>query len=42
MENWRVAIISVASTLGIVIIILFLIAIIQTGAIEVVKEELKN
>ena len=40
MENWRVAIISVASTLGIIIIILFLIAIIQTGAIEVVKEEL--
>ena len=40
MENWRVAIISVASTLGIIIIILFIIAIIQTGAIEVVKEEL--
>ncbi|HIT38228.1 MAG TPA: hypothetical protein IAB59_07125 [Candidatus Onthousia faecipullorum] len=40
MNNKQVAIVSVASTLGILIILAFIIAIIQTGTVEVIKEEL--
>lgn len=39
-ENWRVAVISVASTLVVLIILAIVISIIQAGVIEVVKEEL--
>lgn len=40
MNNKQVAIISVASTLGILIILAFIIAVVQTGTAEVIKEEL--
>ena len=40
MENWKVAVISVASTIAIIIIIIFIAAAIQSGVIEVIKEEL--
>ena len=40
MNNKQVAIISVVSTLGILIILAFIIAVVQTGTAEVIKEEL--
>ena len=40
MNNKQVAIISVANTLGILIILAFIIAVVQTGTAEVIKEEL--
>lgn len=40
MNNKQVAIISVASTLGTLIILAFIIAIIQTGTAEVIIEDL--
>lgn len=40
MNNKQVAIVSVASTLGILIILAFIIAVVQTGTAEVIKEEL--
>lgn len=40
MENWRVALISVLVTLAVLIVLAFIIAIIQTGTAEVIKESL--
>ena len=40
MNNKQVAIISVASTLGILIILAFIIAVVQTGTAEVIKDSL--
>ena len=40
MENWRVALISVLVTLVVLIVLAFIIAVIQTGTAEVIKEEL--
>lgn len=40
MNNKQVAIVSVASTLGILIILAFIIGVIQTGTAEVIKNEL--
>lgn len=40
MNSKQVAIGSVASTLGILIILAFIIAVVQTGTAEVIKEEL--
>ena len=40
MENWRVALISVLITISVLIILAFIIAVIQTGTAEVIKEEL--
>lgn len=40
MENWRVAILSVIITLAVLIVIVFIIAIIQTGTAEVIKDSL--
>lgn len=40
MNNKQVAIVSVATTLGILIILAFMIAVVQTGTAEVIKEEL--
>ena len=40
MESWRVALISVLVTLAVLIVLAFIIAIIQTGTAEVIKEEL--
>lgn len=40
MNNKQVAIVSVAITLGILIILAFIIAIIQTGTAEVIKDEI--
>ena len=42
MNNKQVAIISVANTLGILIILAFIIAVVQTGTAEVIKEEIKD
>lgn len=42
MENWKVAVISVASTVAVMIIILVIAAIIQSGIIDVVKEEIEK
>ena len=40
MNNKQVAIISVVSTLGILIILAFIIAVVQTGTAEVIKDSL--
>ena len=40
MENWRIALLSVIITLAVLILLAFIIAIIQTGTAEVIKEEL--
>ena len=40
MEGWRVALISVLVTLAVLIVIAFIIAIIQTGTAEVIKDSL--
>lgn len=40
MENWRVALISVLVTLAVLIVLTFIIAIIQTGTAEVIKDSL--
>lgn len=42
IEGWRVAVISSAITLGIVIIIIFTIAVIQTGTVESIKEAIEE
>ncbi len=39
MENWRVAVLSVASTLAIEIIIIMIIAVIQSGVISAIEED---
>lgn len=40
IESWRVALISVLVTLVVLIVLAFIIAVIQTGTAEVIKEEL--
>ena len=40
MEKWRVALISVLVTLVVLIVLAFIIAIIQTGTAEVIKDSL--
>ena len=40
MEKWRVALISVLVTLAVLIALAFIIAVIQTGAAEVIKDSL--
>lgn len=40
LESWRVALISVLVTLVVLIVLAFIIAVIQTGTAEVIKEEL--
>lgn len=40
MENWRVAILSSAITVAVILVIVFINLFIQSGVIEVIKEEL--
>ena len=40
MEGWRISLISILVTLVVLIILAFIIAIIQTGTAEVIKEDL--
>ena len=40
MESWRVALISVLVTLAVLIVLAFIIAVIQTGTVEVIKDSL--
>ena len=40
LEGWRVALISVLVTLAVLIVLAFIIAIIQTGTAEVIKDSL--
>lgn len=40
MESWRVALISVLITIAVLIILAFIIAVIQTGTAEVIKDSL--
>ena len=40
MEKWQIALISVLSTIAVLIILLIAMAIVQSGVIEVIKEEL--
>lgn len=40
MENWRVALISILCTLVVIIMVILISAIVQSGVIEVIKEEL--
>ncbi len=42
MENWRVAVLTAASTIAVMIIILVIAAVIQSGVIDVVKEEMEK
>ena len=40
MENWRVAILSSAITVAVILVIVLINLFIQSGIIEVIKEEL--
>lgn len=40
MENWRIALLSVIITLAVLILLAFIIAVIQTGTAEVIKDSL--
>ena len=40
MEKWQVALISVLVTLVVLIVLAFIIAVIQTGTAEVIKDSL--
>ena len=40
MECWRIALLSVIITLALLIVLAFIIAIIQTGTAEVIKDSL--
>lgn len=40
MENWRVAILSSAITVAVILVIVLINLFIQSGVIEVIKEEL--
>lgn len=40
MESWKVALISVLVTLAVLIALAFIIAVIQTGTAEVIKDSL--
>ena len=40
MENWRVALISILCTLVVIIMVILISAIVQSGVIDVIKEEL--
>ena len=40
MENWRVAILSSAITVAVILVIVFINLFIQTGVIEVIKKDL--
>ena len=40
MENWRVALISILCTLVVIIMVILISAIVQSGVIEVIKEDL--
>ena len=40
MEKWQVALISVLVTLAVLIVLAFIIAVIQTGTAEVIKDSL--
>ncbi len=40
LESWRVALISVLVTLVVLIVLAFIIAVIQTGTAEVIKDSL--
>lgn len=40
LESWRVALISVLVTLAVLIALAFIIAVIQTGTAEVIKDSL--
>ena len=39
MEKWRIAVISSLGTIVIILIIMFIMAVIQTGVAETIKEE---
>lgn len=40
LEGWRIALLSVIITLAVLILLAFIIAIIQTGTAEVIKDSL--
>ena len=40
LEGWRIALLSVLVTLAVLIVIAFIIAIIQTGTAEIIKDSL--
>lgn len=40
MESWRVALISILCTLVVIIMVILISAIVQSGVIDVIKEEL--
>ena len=40
MEGWRISLISVLVTLVVLIVLAFIIAVIQTGTAEVIKDSL--
>ena len=42
MENWRVAVLTAASTVGIVLLMVLIVGIMQSGIIDVIKEEVEK
>lgn len=42
MENWRVAVLTAASTVGIILVMVFIVGIMQSGIVDVIKEEVEK
>ena len=42
MENWRVAVLTAASTVGIILVMVFIVGIMQSGIVDVIKEEVEQ
>lgn len=42
MENWRVAVLTAASTVGIILVMVFIVGIMQSGIVDVIQEEVEK
>ena len=42
MENWRVAVLTAASTVGIILVMVFIVGLMQSGIVDVIKEEVEK
>ena len=42
MENWKVAVLTAASTVGIILVMVFIVGIMQSGIVDVIKEEIEK
>lgn len=42
MENWRVAVLTAASTVGIILVMVFIVGLMQSGIVDVIKDEVEK